>query len=73
LSPTNRNLQKLVIGPWAHQTMGNRTTGDRTYPENVIDVMGINFDDFDTENVQISKALNSELIGWYRYNSELSS
>ena len=68
LSPTNRNLQKLVIGPWAHQTMGNRTTGDRTYPENVIDVMGINFDDFDTENVQISKALNSELIGWYRYN-----
>jgi len=68
LSPTNRNLQKLVIGPWAHQTMGARTTGDRTYPENVIDVMGINFDDFDTDNLQIAKALNSELIGWYRYN-----
>lgn len=68
LSPKNRNLQKLVIGPWAHQTMGNRTTGDRTYPENVIDVMGINFDDFDTDNLQIGKALNSELIGWYRYN-----
>lgn len=68
LSPTNRNLQKLVIGPWAHQTMGARTTGDRTYPANVIDVMGINFDDFDTDNLQIAKALNSELIGWYRYN-----
>lgn len=68
LSPKNRNLQKLVIGPWAHQTMGNRTTGDRTYPENVIDVMGINFDDFDPDNLQIGKALNSELIGWYRYN-----
>lgn len=68
LSPKNRNLQKLIIGPWAHQTMGNRTTGDRTYPENVIDVMGINFDDFDTDNLQIGKALNSELIGWYRYN-----
>jgi predicted acyl esterase len=68
LSPKNRNLQKLVIGPWAHQTMGNRTTGDRTYPENVIDVMGINFDDFDVDNLKIGKALNSELIGWYRYN-----
>ncbi len=68
LSPRNRNLQKLVIGPWAHQTMGARTTGDRTYPENVIDVMGINFDDFDPDNLQIGKALNSELIGWYRYN-----
>jgi len=68
LSPTNRNLQKLVIGPWAHQTIGNRTTGDRTYPENVIDVMGINFDDFNTNDLKISKALNSELIGWYRYN-----
>lgn len=68
LSPENRNLQKLVIGPWAHQTIGNRTTGDRTYPENVIDVMGINFDDFNTNDLKISKALNSELIGWYRYN-----
>ncbi len=68
LSPENRNLQKIVIGPWAHQTIGNRTTGDRTYPENVIDVMGINFDDFNTNDLKISKALNSELIGWYRYN-----
>lgn len=25
-------LQKLIIGPWAHQTIGSRTTGDRREP-----------------------------------------
>jgi len=65
---TNRELQKLVLGPWAHQTMGSTTTGDRTYPDNVNDLIGINFDDFSETNIPIDKALNSELIGWFRYN-----
>ncbi|MCB0754549.1 MAG: CocE/NonD family hydrolase [Flavobacteriales bacterium] len=65
---TNRELQKLVLGPWAHQTIGSTTTGDRTYPENVNDLLGINFDDFSETNIPIDKALNSEVIGWFRYN-----
>jgi predicted acyl esterase len=65
---TNRELQKLVLGPWAHQTMGSTTTGDRTYPGNVNDLLGINFDDFSETNIPIDKALNSEVIGWFRYN-----
>lgn len=65
----NRKLQKLVIGPWAHQTIGQTTTGDMTYPDNVTDLIGLNFDDFDQNtNIPIGKALKSELIGWYRYN-----
>ena len=65
---TNRELQKLVLGPWAHQTIGSQTTGDRTYPENVNDLLGINFEDFSETNIPIDKALNSEVIGWFRYN-----
>ena len=65
---TNRELQKLVLGPWAHQTIGSTTTGDRTYPDNVNDLLGINFDDFSETNIPIDKALNSEVIGWFRYN-----
>ena len=64
----NNRLQKLVIGPWAHQTIGQQTTGDRTYPDNVNDLMGLDFDDFDSDNIPISEAVNSEIIGWFRYN-----
>jgi predicted acyl esterase len=64
----NRRLQKLVLGPWAHQTMGQTTTGDRTYPDNTTDLIGLNFDEFSTDNIPISKALKSEVIGWFRYN-----
>ena len=65
---TNRELQKLVLGPWAHQTIGSTTTGDRTYPDNVNDLLGINFDEFSEDNIPIDKALNSEVISWFRYN-----
>ena len=64
----NNRLQKLVLGPWAHQTIGQQTTGDRTYPDNVNDLMGLDFDDFDNDNIPISEAINSEIIGWFRYN-----
>lgn len=66
----NNRKQKLVIGPWAHQTIGQATTGDRTYPENISDILGINFDDFDSNqgDIPVGKALNSEVIGWFRYN-----
>jgi predicted acyl esterase len=68
-SKKNRRLQKLIIGPWAHQTIGQTATGDLQYPDNVTDLIGLNFDDFDaSQDIPISKALKSELIGWYRYN-----
>jgi hypothetical protein len=34
----------------------------------VNDLLGINFDDFSETNIPIDKALNSEVIGWFRYN-----
>jgi len=67
-SPTlgNRDLQKIVIGPWAHQTIATRTTGDMTYPANVMDVIG-NIEVTD-DSLPISEVLQSELISWFRYN-----
>lgn len=66
----NNRKQKLIIGPWAHQTIGQVKTGDRTYPDNTTDILGINFDDFDNNNgdIPVAKALKSEVIGWFRYN-----
>lgn len=63
----SQELQKLVIGPWAHQTIGSRTTGDLTYPENVTDIIGITLDDFSSESLPVSAALKSEIISWFRY------
>ena len=64
----NRKLQKLLIGPWAHQTIGGRTTGDITYPENVSDILGIDVGNLSETNVPVSKVIESELVSWYRYN-----
>lgn len=75
LDPTkkNKDLQKLVIGPWAHQTIGSRTTGDMTYPENISDILGFSLDDFSEADLPISKAIKSEAISWYRYNLNYDS
>lgn len=75
LDPNKKSkyLQKLVIGPWAHQTMGSRRTGDITYPENVADIIGFSLDDFSSSELPISKALQSEIISWYRYNMNYDS
>lgn len=64
----NRKLQKLVIGPWAHQTTGSTTTGDITYPDNVNDILGFDLSDIDVDNLPIGKILGSDLISWFRYN-----
>lgn len=65
----NRRLQKIVIGPWAHQTIGSQTSGDRTYPGNVGDIIGFNFDDFGSDGtIPIAPILKSDLISWFRYN-----
>lgn len=75
LNPNGKSqkMQKIVIGPWAHQTIGARTTGDMTYPENVSDIIGISIDDFSNSSLPIAQALKSEIISWYRYNMNYDS
>lgn len=64
----NNNLQKLVIGPWAHQTIGGSETGDMTYKNNVADIIGIDIGDLDIDNIEVDQVLQSEVISWFRYN-----
>jgi predicted acyl esterase len=75
LDPNKKNkyLQKLIIGPWAHQTIGSLTTGDMEYKDNVYDVLGLDLDEFSATDIPIAKAVNSELIQWYRYNLNYDS
>ncbi len=70
-----KKYQKLVIGPFAHQTMGTRSTGDmrvlpdgrdHRYPSNVID--DLNIPDISALNTQAAtRLITSELVGWFRY------
>jgi predicted acyl esterase len=62
----NKNLQKIIIGPWAHQTITSRRTGDMEYPPNVLEILKADINDFDEFNIQ--SLAESELVGWYRYN-----
>jgi len=68
ISPENAQLQKLIIGPYAHQTIGSSTTGDMTYPDNAIDIINADLSDLDLSNLDLEKFLKSEVISWYRYN-----
>lgn len=75
LPPSLKKYQKLVIGPWAHQTIGTRSTGDmrvlpdgrdHRYPTNVTEQF--NVPDVSSLNVQAATRLvSSEVIGWFRY------
>ena len=64
----NKQKQKIVIGPWAHQTTGATVTGDREYPENSSEIIGVDLDDVDLDNLDVSAFAKSEVISWYRYN-----
>jgi hypothetical protein len=64
----NQKRQKIVIGPWAHQTIGSRTTGDITYPENVADILGVDVGGLNETDIPLSKIIESELVSWYRSN-----
>jgi predicted acyl esterase len=63
----NKSLQKLVIGPWAHQTMTMRSTGDRIYPDNVQDFL-FNLQDVELnlEDLPVGELFNSEPMQWFR-------
>lgn len=62
--------QKLVIGPWTHQTIGTNNVGDVTYPDNVYDVLNIDMDiDPDSlfsGNGFLNKLYTSEILAWFR-------
>ena len=62
-----KNLQKIVIGPWAHQTIASTKTGDKVYPQNVTDITKIDISNLGNE-LNIADIAKSELISWFRYN-----
>jgi predicted acyl esterase len=68
LTGPNKHTQKIVIGPWAHQTIASRITGDRFYPANVADITRIDLTNFSLSNVPLNDILQSDLITWFRYN-----
>jgi predicted acyl esterase len=61
-----KNLQKIIIGPWAHQTIAGRTTGDKTYPKNIADLTKIDITNLGGD-LNLGDISQSELIGWFRY------
>jgi len=64
----NKNMQRMIIGPWAHQTTAGRKSGDRVYPKNVTDITKIDLSAFDINNVPISDVVKSDFVTWFRYN-----
>ncbi len=68
LTGVNKQLQKSVIGPWAHQTIASRLSGDRYYPKNVTDLTKIDLSNFNINNVPINDIVKSDLVTWFRYN-----
>lgn len=62
----NRDKIKVVMGPWAHQTIASTETGDMVYPNNVTDITKIDISSFD-DNINIAEVAKSELLGWFRY------
>lgn len=64
-----KNLQKIVMGPWAHQTIASTHTGDKTYPKNVTDITRIDIANIGADGgINIADIAKSELISWFRYN-----
>lgn len=64
----NDAKQKLVIGPWAHQTITEFTTGDVTYPKNVNDfLVDLQNFDFDNDVLPLGTLFSSEVFSWFRY------
>lgn len=68
LTGTPKLMQKMVIGPWAHQTIASRVSGDRLYPQNVTDLTKIDLSNFNINNVPINEIVKSDLVTWFRYN-----
>lgn len=63
-----KRLQKMLVGPWAHQTVASRSSGDRLYPRNVVDLTKVDLGNFDINDVPINEIVQSDLVTWFRYN-----
>lgn len=66
LTDSMKKLQKLVIGPWAHQTIGTVKTGDMTYKNNVLDITKFDVENVDPNTLPLNQLFDSELITWFR-------
>lgn len=67
-SASNQNLQKLVIGPWTHGTIGTDSVGDVRYPQSVFDINILYGDISDnTDNIRVDKIVGSEVLSWLRH------
>ncbi|MCS7153467.1 MAG: T9SS type A sorting domain-containing protein [Bacteroidia bacterium] len=73
--PALRKYQKIIIGPWAHGTIGTRSTGDmrilpdgrdHRYPANVIEEFNIP-DVSRLDGRSAIRLVSSEIVGWFRY------
>ncbi len=60
----HRPYHKLVVGPWAHQTIGMLKTGDVEYKRNAGDVLGQAWTQ--KYGAPISQMQNTELFQWFR-------
>jgi predicted acyl esterase len=68
LTGTVKRLQKSICGPWAHQTVASRVSGDRVYAKNVTDLTRIDLSNIDLNSVPINEIVQSDLVTWFRYN-----
>lgn len=67
-SDENQIMQKLVIGPWTHGTIGMDSVGDLRYPESVFDINILYGDISDnTDNIRVDKIVESEVLSWLRH------
>lgn len=67
-STETQEMQKLVIGPWTHGTIGMDSVGDLRYPESVFDINILYGDISDNvENIRVDKIVESEVLSWLRY------
>lgn len=67
------SMQKIIIGPWTHQTIGSDSIGDMVYPQNVFDVLGIKdmeniSDNFLSDTNFFATLYQSEVLNWFRAN-----
>jgi predicted acyl esterase len=68
----NKDKIKIIIGPWAHQTISSTVTGDMVYPDNVKELTKIDINNFG-DGLDLGQIAESELIGWFRYTLNRNS
>ncbi|NPA33508.1 MAG: T9SS type A sorting domain-containing protein [Chlorobi bacterium] len=60
---SHRPFHKLIVGPWAHQTIGEQKTGDIVYKRNSTTLLG---EAWALPNATLPQMQNTELFQWFR-------